>query len=120
MKKSLAETQMENKWEICEAYYKKHCNIGMCDPLIYVMWKGTDVDGTAFLSYFESFFSFEMDDKKEYYRGLLQMMNDPNYKETEENGVKIANKVELPKSIDLRMKKFQKQKKNKKKKLDKN
>jgi hypothetical protein len=93
--------------------------VGMCDPLVYVMWKGTDMEGKPFLSYFESFFSFEMQDKKDYYLGVMKIMNDPDYKEKDEDGVKIANKVELPKRIDLRMKKFQKSKKNKKKKQEK-
>ena len=116
MKKSLSEMKIDSKWEVCEALFKRHCNFGLCDPLLFVMWRGTDINGDSFLSFFESFYNYNDYDQKHFYNDLINKTYDKDYKEKEQDGVNVATKVELSRNIELRLKKFQKNKKKQRKK----
>lgn len=98
---------------MCPKKFEKSCQWGLCDPLIVVLWKGTDSEGNALTSHYESFLSFTLQNKRGIYEDLSNISYDEEYMKF------ITTHLDIPKDIYLRWKTYAKEKSNAPSKLKK-
>jgi hypothetical protein len=85
------------QWNLCPKKFEKSCQWGLCDPLVVILWKGTDSSGNALTSHYESFMSFTQYNKKNIYNDLSQISYDEEYMKF------ITTHLDIPKDIFLRL-----------------
>jgi hypothetical protein len=92
-----SEKPFKNEWNLCPKKFEKSCQWGLCDPLIIVLWKGTDKSGNALTSHYESFMSFTLYNKRNIYKDLSMISYDEEYMKF------ITSHLDIPKDIFLRL-----------------
>lgn len=71
-----------------------------------VLWKGTDSEGNALTSHYESFLSFTLKNKKGIYEDLSYISYDEDYMNL------VTRHLDIPKDIYLRLTTYAKEKSN--------
>lgn len=99
------EKSFKKEWNLCPKKFERVCQWGLCDPLIVVLWKGSDSEGNALTSFFESFLSFATHNKQGIYDDLSNVSYDEEYLKT------IVQHLEIPSDILLRLDNYAKEKK---------
>ena len=93
------------EWKLCPKKFEKSCQVGLCDPLLVILWKGSDSDGNMLTSHYESFMNFTVSNKTGIYHDLSNIPYDEEYTSI------VTSDLEIPKDILLRLETYYEEKK---------
>ena len=90
-----SEQEFKKKVSLCSQSIQTASSIGLCDPVYYFLFRGTDKKGQEFISYLDSFINYKNENKKDIFDNIREISKNNDYEKMTIDEMNIAPDILL-------------------------